>query len=132
MVIKSKFYFHDKGKFFEYGGILELSKRQIVKLGRVMLDSGHKTFCYDDTNFTITCEDSERKYKVAVNRIITDASDRTVQKEYLTKLGWWQQQKLLWMFKRHWLQQQSTKKHFVILLMIISVGYFLVNLVVSS
>lgn len=122
MKIRTKYYFHDKGKYFEYGGRLQLQARQIVRLGNKLLDSA-RPFYYDDTDFEITYERGNEKLKVEVNRILTEATYNKSQKEYLVRLSWFQQQKLLWMFNRHWLQQPGNTIHLVIAMLIIGMAF---------
>ena len=95
MIINTKIYIHNKGKYFECGGQLKIRNREIVKLGNFPIDQGGKSFYYDDTNFEITYQKEAKLFKVPINRIITESSYKTTQKEYLTRLNWVQQQKLL-------------------------------------
>ena len=123
MKIKTKFYYHNDGKYFEKGGTLVLQKRHITKLGKLPLEKEGRSFYYDDTVFNITCEENERRYKVDINRIITEASYNKSQKEYLVRLNWFQKQKLVWMYKRHWLQQPGNVVHLFIFVLIISMAF---------
>ena len=115
MTIKTRFYYHDKGNYFVYGGWLVMKKRQLVKLGNIPIETEGRPFFYDDTFYTIAYEHKSRKGAVNTNRIITEAAYTTSQREYLIKLNWFQQQKLLWMFRRQWLQQPGNMVHLIII-----------------
>ncbi len=132
MKIKTKFYYLDKGKYFECGGQLVLDGKQIKKLGKLPIEEVGRSFYYDDTHFEITCERENKRFKRDINRIITESSYKTTQREYLTRLTWLQQQKLLWMFKRHWLQQPGNIVHLFISILIISVAFVGFKFVLNS
>ncbi len=132
MKIKTKFYYLDKGKYFEYGGQLVLDGKQIKKLGKLPIEEAGRSFYFDDTHFEITCEKENKRFKRVINRIITESSYKTSQREYLARLTWLQQQKLLWMFKRHWLQQPGNIVHLFITILIISVAFVSFKFVLNS
>ena len=128
MKIKIKYYYPDKGKFKSSDDQLILMNRHIFSK-EYALDEG-KPFYYDDTYYDLTFEAREKKHRVVINRLITEANYTTKQKEYLTRLSWLQKQKLLWMFKRHWLQQPGNMLHLIIVSTIITlalVGYEIIN-----
>lgn len=100
-----------------------LKNRQIVHLGKLPLEEKARPFYYDDTFYTITYEDKQRKGLVDANKIITEAIYRTSQLEYLVKLNWVQQQKLLWMFRRHWLQQPGNVIHIAVLGIMVTLAF---------
>ncbi len=132
MKIKTKFYYLDKGKYFEYGGQLVLDGKQIKKLGTLPIEEIGRSFYFDDTHFEITCERENKRFKRVINRIITESSYKTTQREYLARLTWLQQQKLLWIFKRHWLQQPGNIVHLFITILIISVAFVSFKFVLNS
>jgi hypothetical protein len=123
MKIRARFYYHNKGKFFDYGGYMVLTNRSIERLGSIPIEDEGRPFYYDDTSFSITCENKNKKYLIEINRIITESSYKTTQKEYLIKLNWLQKQKLIWMFRRHWLQQPGNVIHLVVAMLIISMAF---------
>lgn len=132
MKIKTKFYYLDKGKYFDYGGQLVLDGKQIKKLGNLPIEEEGRSFYFDDTHFEITCERENKRFKRVINRIITESSYKTTQREYLARLTWLQQQKLLWIFKRHWLQQPGNIVHLFITILIISVAFVSFKFVLNS
>lgn len=131
MKIKTKYYFPEKGKYQVADQYMILRDRHIVGLGNhADQKESKKQFYYDDTNYSIIYGPEEKKYKVVINRLITEADYTTTQKEYLTRLTWLQKQKLLWMFRRHWLQQPGTMMHLLIVSLMLTlalVGYEMIN-----
>ena len=123
MRIKTRFYYHNKGNYFVYGGWMVLKDRQIVHLDKLPLVEKARPFYYDDTFYTITYESKEKKRVLDANTIITEAVYRTSQLEYLVKLNWVQRQKLLWMFRSHWLQQPGNVIHIAILGIMVTLAF---------
>jgi hypothetical protein len=131
MNIKTKYYYHNKGKFFEFGGYMVLEERTIKQLGEQVFEGKGKSFYSNESKFDITCQNNDQNYKVDINAVITEASYNTSQKEYFVKLTWLQKQQLKWMFKRHWIQQPENKKHVFLFLVFIALAlvvlYFFTN-----
>ena len=67
--------------------------------------------------------------KVQINRILTENAYRFGQNQYLIHMNWLQQQKLLWMFQRHWLQQSRNAVQLLILFIIIAIAGFGYNMI---
>lgn len=131
MKIKTKYYFAEKGRYQGGNGYMILKDRQIINPADEPGGAKNaRPFYYDDTNYAIVYGPEERKRKVVINRLITEADYTIKQQEYLARLTWLQKQKLLWMFKRHWLQQPGTMMHLLIaglMLTLALVGYELIN-----
>jgi hypothetical protein len=123
MKIRTRFYYHNKGRYFDYGGWMVIHNRMLTSLGSLPVEEQGRSFYYDDTFYTITYEHKEQKGVLDANRIITESSYKTTQLEYLVKLNWVQQQKLRWMFRRHWLQQPGNMVHLFILGLIITLAF---------
>jgi hypothetical protein len=132
MRIKTRFYYHNKGKYFVYGGWMTMKGRHITNLGNMPVEPGGRSFYYDDTFYTIIFEHNDKVANLDANLIITEASYKTTQLEYLVKLSWFQQQKLRWMFKRHWLQQPGNMVHLVILGIIVTLAFMGFELIQHS
>ena len=131
MKIKTKYYYPEKGGFQGSEDYMILKDRHIISLRNTRAkDEEVRPFYYDDTHYAIAYGLQEKKQKIVINRLITEAHYTTKQKEYLTRLTWMQQQKLLWMFKRHWLQQPGNMVHLLIVGIMITlalVGYEVIN-----
>jgi hypothetical protein len=129
MKIRTGFYYRKMGSNFLYGGTMVIADRKLVHLGDLPIEEKGKAFYYNDTCYTISYENSEAKRVLEANRIITEASYGKSQQEYLVKLNWCQQQKLLWMFNQHWLQQSGNMIHLIVLGLIISLAIFSFELI---
>ena len=123
MRIKTRFYYHGKGKYFEYGGWMVINNRSLVHLGNLPIEAEGRSIYFDDTFHTLTYEQNNKKETLDANIIITESSYKATQSEYMVKLSWMQQQKLKWMFRRHWLQQPGNMIHLVILGIIVSLAF---------
>ncbi len=124
MKIKTKYYFAEEGKYRSGGDFMILQDRQILNpLNEPGGTRNSRPFYYDDTDYTIYHGDDDTREKVVINRLITDANYTIHQREYLTRLCWIQKQKLLWMFRRHWLQHSNIKLHFFILSLIVVIAF---------
>ncbi len=131
MKIKTKYYFAEKGRYQSGVNYMILKDRQIIdpsnEPGGI---KNTRPFYYDDTNYAIVYGAEEKKQKVVINRLITEADYTINQQEYLARLTWLQKQKLLWMFRRHWLQQPGIMMHLFIvglMLTLALVGYEIIN-----
>ena len=124
MKITTKYYYHNKGKFFECGGEMTLKKRHIVQLGKFLSEEERKQFYFDESLFNITCENEGQNYMVDINTIVIESIYNTSQKEYFIRLNGVQKQKLKWMFKRHWFQQSENKSQLLIFLAFLAVALF--------
>ncbi|MEP7265144.1 MAG: hypothetical protein ABI772_11630 [Bacteroidota bacterium] len=131
MKIRTHFYYYNKGKHFVYGGTMVMQNRQLISLGELPVEPEGRPFYYDDTYHTFTYEHQDKKASLDANRIITESSYKTTQLEYLVKLNWIQQQKLLWMFRRHWMQQPGNMVHLVILGIIVTLAFMSFELIQS-
>ena len=129
MKIKTNFYYRKKGSNFLYGGTMIMANRKLVHVGDLPIDEKGKAFYFSDTYHTIFYENNEANGSLEANRIITEASYGTSQQEYLVKLNWAQQQKLLWMFNRHWLQQPGIVVHLIVLGLIVSLAFLSFELI---
>ena len=124
MKIKTKYYFAEKGVYQGSEEQMILEDRQIISLGNHAENGEQKRpFYYDDTEYAITYELSDKKQTIVINKLITEANYTINQREYLAKLTWLQRQKLLWMFKRHWLQQPGNVLHLFIVGLMLTIAY---------
>jgi hypothetical protein len=122
MRIRTRYYFHNKGKYYLFGGYMVIKDRQITRLGDTDLTPG-KSFYFDRTVHLITFEHNNRKGIVDANTIITESSYQAAQREFIVKLNWAQQQKISWMFKRHWLQRSTNIVHLAILFVLVTLAF---------
>lgn len=124
MKIKTKYYYAEKGVYQGSGHPMVLKNRQIISLGNPSSkEDQQRPFYYDDTNYAITYDGNERKQKVVINRLITEADYTTKQQEYLARLSWIQRQKLQWMFRRHWLQEPGIMFHLFIVSLMLTLAF---------
>ena len=123
MRIRTRFYYQNKGGNYVYGGWMLLKNRQITQLGKLPLEDRGRRFYFDETYHTIHYSGRLKKGSVDANIIITEEDYRTSQAEYFVRLDYLQQQKLLWMFRRHWLQQPGNVVHIAILFLIITLAF---------
>ncbi len=105
-----------------YGGFLILKDKLIVSSGNVVSGKG-KPFYFDRVNHAISYEHDNHKGVFEANTIITESSYTTDQKEFITRLNWFQMQKLRWMFRRHWLQNPSNVIHIAIICLIFTLAF---------
>ena len=131
MKIKTKYYYAEKGGYQTSNQYMILKDRYIIGLENQLNSTENgKPFYYDDTNYAINYGGENYKRTIVINKLITESQYTTKQREYLTRLTWFQQQKLLWMFKRHWLQQPGNMVHLLIAGLMVSlafVGYGVIN-----
>lgn len=119
MRIKTKYYYHESGKYFKPGGELIVKERKILNNRNEEITPPAKAFYYDDTEVVINLKLEKKRVKVNVNRIFTESDYGNQQREYLVNLNWLQQQKLLLMFNRHWIQQPGNAKHLILVTIIL-------------
>jgi hypothetical protein len=123
MQIRTRFYYHNKGRYFEYGGLMTIRNRIMVRLGDLPVEEGGRAFYFDDTFHTLTYQHQDKTATVDANCIITESRYKKDQNEYLVRLNWIQQQKLKWMFRRHWMQQPGNMVHLFILGAIVTLAF---------
>lgn len=116
MKINLKYYYASNGNYNRPEGELILKNRRVVSNGMDEFTDKPRKFFFDETDMNIQLVEVNRKSKVKVNGIITESDYSNTQREYLVQLSWMQRQKMLWMFKRHWLQQKSNFIHLLIVL----------------
>ncbi|MBK7964446.1 MAG: hypothetical protein IPK10_03455 [Bacteroidetes bacterium] len=130
MSIKVKYYYHDGGDCFKPGEVLTIKNRKIYLNAENNSTVKHFSFFYDDTSMLINSKQNDNIKKVQINRILTENAYRFGQNQYLIHMNWMQQQKLLWMFQRHWLQQSRNAVQLLILFIIIAlagIGYSMIH-----
>ncbi len=135
MAIKVRFYYHNGGDHFIPGEKLTIKNCKIYL--NEDKDSSFKPFgfFYDDTSMEINAKNTSSRSnirKVQINRILTENAYRFGQNQYLIHMNWLQQQKLLWMFQRHWLQQSKNAVQLLILFIIIAIAVFGYNMIQQS
>jgi hypothetical protein len=129
MKIKTRCYLLKQKVGYGEGGEILLENRRMLPLDPMLKDEA-RPFYFDQANLTITCERGDKLSRVTINQILTEADYARDQREYLVYLNWVQQQKLHWMFRKHWLQSKEAKKHmiflsvFLVLVFIASLYFF--------
>ncbi len=126
MKIKTRYYHHQSKGGYGDGGKILLVNRKIIPLDES--ENPARAFYFNQTHMTISCERGDRLSKVDINRILTETEYARTQREYLVYLNWLQQQKLKWMFRRHWLQNKKVKMNLILvaiflMLMFVAVYY---------
>ena len=116
MKINLKYYYASNGSYNRPEGELILKNRRVVSNGIDEFTERPRKFFFDETEMNIQLVNENRKLKVRVNGIITESDYSNTQREYFVQLSWLQRQKLLWMFKRHWLQQGTNFVHLLVAL----------------
>lgn len=130
MAIKVRYYYHDGGDCFKQGEELTIKNRKIYLGAENSSTVKHFGFFYDDTSMLINSKRKDNIKKVEINRILTENAYRFGQNQYLIHMNWMQQQKLLWMFQRHWLQKSRNAIQLLILFIIIAlarIGYSMIH-----
>lgn len=116
--MKAKYYYYnDNIKAYSEGNI-SIKNRQF----RLLVDSqanSYQNFYFDNINMSVNCLKGKEYSKVIVNRVITESEYGKHQKQYLVRLNWLQQQKLLWMFNRQWLQLSGNGIQVIILCLVV-------------
>ena len=124
MKIKTRYFYAEKGKYHCGDDYMVLKNRQIISpLSKADEPKNTRPFYYDDTTYDIVYGSEEKKQKIEINRLITEAHYTTKQQEYLARLTWLQRQKLLWMFKRHWLQRPGNMIHLLIVGLMLTLAF---------
>lgn len=124
MKIKTRYY-HLQGKGgYGDGGKILLVNRKIIPLDQS--ETPARAFYFNQTHLTISCERGDRLSKVDINRILTETEYARTQREYFVYLNWLQQQKLKWMFRKHWLQTRRAKLHLLLLAAFLVLLYVMV------
>ncbi len=128
MKINLKYYYAANGNYNKPEAELILKNRRVISNGLEEFSDKPRKFFFDETDMNIQLLEVDRKSRVKVNGIITESDYSNTQREYLVQLSWFQRQKMLWMFRRHWLQQKSNFIHliivvFLILIMMVTIDF---------
>jgi len=131
MSIKVRYYYHDGGEHFKEGEVLTIRNHKIFLNTESKERPEHFEFFYDDTSMQIkTARRKGEVKRVIINRILTENKYRFGQNQYLVHMNWYQKQKLIWMFDRHWLQQPHNSIQLIIIFIIIAlagIGYNMIH-----
>ena len=122
MKIEFRYFRAGEGGFYESPGKLILSGRKVRPAEKAELMPEGEQVNYSPVKTWLTLPMHHRMVRKPVNYLFTEEGYRLGQKEFLANLGWFQQHKLKWMYRDHWLQRPGNLLHMMLFLMLLGLA----------
>lgn len=120
MKIQFRYFRAGKGGFYESPGKMILSGRKVKPVESSDSVAGEREVIYSPVRTWLALKMGSRPVRKQMNFLFTEEGYRLDQKEFMARLGWFQEQKLRWMYRDHWLQRPGNLMHtFIFMLLLI-------------
>jgi hypothetical protein len=122
MKIEFRYFRAGEGGFYESPGKLILSGRKVKPADKSASVPAGEEVNYSPVKTWLALPMQQGMVRKPVNYLFTEEGYRLGQKEFLAYLGWFQQQKLKWMYRDHWLQRPGNLTHTIFFIVLVALA----------